>query len=121
MRPREAEFVEERKVGFWEKVRNRLIRALGGIDSESLINVVVADTVLDREIEWYGKSGAIDRMKLEFRDSIAESLYDDGLIEYTEVFNRFFGRSLIGKIVVVNKEALSRLDRRRREEWERTG
>ena len=113
MMPGETGFVEERKVGFCEKVRNRLIRALGGIGSEDLINVVVADSVLDRDIEWYGESGAIDRMKLEFRDMIAEELYGNGIIEYTEVFNRFFGRSLIGKIVVVNKEALSRLDERR--------
>lgn len=101
------------KVGFWASVRNWLINALGGIAPENLINVVVADTLPDREIEWFGEAKAKDGVKLDIRDMLAMTLYDRGIIEYTEEFNRFVGRSIIGKIVVVDKAALSRLDERR--------
>ncbi len=131
MRRGGAESAEERKVGFWKKVRNRLITALGGINDESiapentdvisiglesLIRVGAGEVGLDGSIKWRGDS--IEDAKLRIRDTIAEELYDNGLIEYEESFNSIFGRAVTGYILAVDKSALSRLDEQRQKKEE---
>ena len=114
------------KKSFWERLRSKVIRALGGVDvkpeeersekeepektvlgSNDLINVGAAQADIERALEWGYETP--ESIGLRIRDMIAEGLYDNGLIEYREHIDPIFGRCIEGWIVVVDKKGVERL------------